>query len=40
MERLDFHGSLSIGNASPYALDDEKRRTWWSSARGPARMQV
>ena len=25
MERLDFHGSFSIGNASHYALDDEKR---------------
>ena len=40
MECLDFHGSLSIGNSSPYALDDEKRWSWWFSARGPARMYV
>jgi hypothetical protein len=26
VERLDFHGSLSIGNTALYALDDEKAR--------------
>jgi protein-S-isoprenylcysteine O-methyltransferase Ste14 len=37
MERLDFHLSRSIVNASLYTLDDEKGRTKWSSARS---MQV